>query len=303
MDELRAITVFVRAAAAGSFQRVAVEMAISPQAVSKAIAQLERHLGVRLFHRTTRQNSLTAEGLAFLETVQPGLDAIAGAIGRARAATEEIEGPLRITAAHSARKVIAEPIAAFGLRHPGVRFDLVMDNGFTDIVTEQIDVGFRAGREPTGQVIARRLFSVQQVLCAAPAYLAAHGTPKSLAQLAAHRCSGFRERATGRLQPWELMVDGELRRIEIAASVCSNDPEAEVDALIAGMGIGLIDGINAAAAVHDGRLVLLLPAHRSEHLGFYIYYAERSNMPRRVRAFIDFIVERLSASRAFDVVR
>lgn len=299
MDEFRAITLFERAAAAGSFQRVAVELAISPQAVSKAIRQLEAHLGVRLFHRTTRSNSLTAEGRTFLEAVRPGLTAISAAVGQARAATEQIEGPIRVTAAHSARKVLAQPIAEFGARHPRVRFDLLMDDGYTDIVAEQVDLGFRSGAEPGGQLVVRRLFGVQELLCAAPAYLAAHGTPRSLAELAAHRCTGFRQRATGRLLPWTLMVDGELRRVDVTATFCANDPEAELDAVIAGMGIGLIDSINAAAPLRDGRLVPVLPAHATDRLGFYVHYAQRSAMPRRVRAFIDFVVERLHGSEAF----
>lgn len=299
MDELRAINVFARAAAAGSFQRAAVELAVSPQAVGKAVRQLEQHLGVRLFHRTTRQNSLTEEGRAFLETVRPGLEVIAGAIGRARSVTEQVQGPIRIAAAHSARKVLAQPIAEFNALHPQVAFDLVMDNAFTDIVAEKIDVGFRGGLAPTGQLIARRLFTVQQILCAAPAYLAAHGAPKNLAELARHRCTGYRQRDSGRLLPWELVVDGELRRVDVPASFCANDPEAELDAVLAGMGIGLIDSINAAADLRSGRLVPLLSAHRSEHFGFYAYYAQRDAMPRRVRAFIDFIVGRLRGSTEF----
>lgn len=295
MDEMRAITLFVRAAGAGSFQRAAVDLAISPQAVGKAIRQLEGHLGVRLFHRTTRQNSLTTEGLAFLEAVRPGLEVIGAAVGRARAITEQVEGPLRVTAAHSARKVLAQPIAEFNARYPQVRFDLVMDNGFTDIVAEKIDVGFRAGPQPGGRLIARQLFAIQQILCAAPQYLATHGVPKSLAELTGHRCTGFRLRDSGRLLPWELVVDGELRRFDMPVSFCCNDPEAEVDAVVAGMGIGLLDSVNAAADIRAGRLVPLLPEHRSEHFGFHIFYAQRTNMPRRVRVFIDFMVERLRA--------
>jgi DNA-binding transcriptional LysR family regulator len=299
MDEFRAITIFVRAADAPSFNQAAVDLAISPQAVSKTIRQLEQQLGVRLFHRTTRQNSLTAEGLSFLESVRPGLDVIAGAMGRARAATEGVEGPLRITAASSARKVLTPLIAEFNALHPQVQLDVLMDDGFTDIVAQKIDVGFRSGLEPTGQVIARRLFAVQQMVCAAPAYLAQHGAPATLAELSRHRCTGFRHSQTGRLLPWELMVDGELRQFNLPASFCTNDPEAELDAVMAGLGLGLIDSINAAAPIRAGHLVPLLPAHRSENLGFYIYYAQRSNMPRRVRAFIDFAVQQLSGSKAF----
>jgi DNA-binding transcriptional LysR family regulator len=299
MDEYRAITIFARAAEVGTFQQAALDMAITPQAVSKIISQLEGRLGVRLFHRTTRQNSLTAEGLVFLESVRPGLDVIANAVGRLRAATEAIEGLLRVTAAPSARKVLMQPIAEFNEQYPKVQFDLQLSDGFTDIVSEKIDVGFRSGLEPTGQLIARRLFPVQQVICASPDYLARHGSPTNLADLQQHRCTGFRNSQTGRLMPWELVIDGELRRYNTLVSFCSNDSEAEMEAVMSGMGIGLIDSINAAAEILAGRLVVLLPAHRSDNLGFYIYYAQRTNMPNRVRLFIDFMVRKLQGTTAF----
>jgi DNA-binding transcriptional LysR family regulator len=299
LDELRAITLFVRAAEAGSFQRAAADLGISPQAVSKAIRQLETHLTVRLFHRTTRKNSLTAEGRGFLELVQPGLEAMRGAIARTRGSTDAVAGPVRVTAAPSARKVLNRPLADFCARHPGVRIDLRLSNEFTDLVADEIDVGFRSGLQPAGQVIARRLFGVQQVLCAAPGYLAQHGPLRRLADLGAHRCTGFRHSQTGRLLPWELMVDGELRRLDVAPAFCTNDPEAEVDAVVAGQGIGLLDSINAAEDLRAGRLVALLPQHRSEHLGFYIFYPHRDHLPRRVRAFIDFMAGELQDSQQF----
>jgi DNA-binding transcriptional LysR family regulator len=299
MDGLRAITIFVRAAEAGSFQRVAVDMGLSPQAVSKAVSQLEAHLRVRLFHRTTRSNSLTAEGLLFLESVQPGLEATLAALARVRSMTDAIEGPIRITAAHAATKVLARPVAEFNAQHPGVQFEMLMSDAYTDIVAEKIDVGFRSGPAPSGQLIVRRLFPVQQIVCAAPAYLALHGAPHNLGELARHRCTVFRHVETGRLLPWELMVDGELRRIDMAPSYCTNDPQAELDAVLAGIGIGLIDSINATAELRAGRLVPLLAQHRSENLGFFVYYAQRTSMPRRVRAFIDFIVQRLQGSKEF----
>jgi DNA-binding transcriptional LysR family regulator len=299
MNEFKAIAVFVQAAEARSFNQVAVDLGISPQAVSKMIHQLEQQLGVRLFHRTTRQSSLTAEGLRFLESVKPGLDAVAGAMAQVRASTEAIEGTIRVSAARSARKVLVPELAAFNALHPKVSFDLLLDDGFTDIVAEKIDVGFRSGFAPTGQLIVRRLFPIQQIVCASPDYLAAQGVPENLAALAQHRCSGFRHRETGRLLPWELMVDGELRRFDVAASFFTNDPEAEVDAVVAGMGIGLLDSINAVEDIRAGRLVPVLTEHHSDNLAFSVYYAQRSPMPRRVRAFIDFVMARLSGSQAF----
>lgn len=299
MDELKAITLFVRASDAGSFQRAASELGVSPQAVSKGVAQLERHLGVRLFHRTTRQNSLTAEGLAFLEQVRPGLSSLQSALAGTRQAKDEVAGPLRVTAAPSARKVLHRHLADFSQQHPAVQIDMLMSNPYTDLVAAQVDVGFRSGAAPSMQVVSRQLFVVQQIICAAPAYLQRHGRPRNLAELQGHRCTGFRSSETGRLLPWEVMVGGELQRLNIAPVFCADDPECELDAVLAGCGIGLIDSINAAAEIRLGRLVPLLPEHRSEHMGFHLYYPQRTHMPRRVRRFIDFMAERLRDSREF----
>jgi DNA-binding transcriptional LysR family regulator len=296
---LRAITLFVDAAAAGSFQRVALARAITPQAVSKAIRQLEQHLGVRLFHRTTRRSSLTTEGLAFLESVRPGLDAIDAAVGSARATTEAIEGPLRITAPRFARKALMSPLAEFSTLHPQVQFDVRIEDDYTDIVAAKIDVGFRGGSAPTGQVISRQLFSVEQRLCASPQYLSRHGRPASVAELARHHCTGYRLATTGRLAPWQLLVDGEMRRIDLPVVFCANDSELELDAVLAGVGIGLIDGLTGADEVRAGRLVPVLEAHPGPEVGFHLYFAQRRNLPRRVRAFIDFIVQRLQDSLLF----
>jgi DNA-binding transcriptional LysR family regulator len=301
MDEFKAITVFVRAAQAATFHQASVDLGISPQAVSKMIRQLEQKLAVRLFRRTTRHISLTAEGQSFLESVRPGLDMVASAMGQAQSATEAIEGPVRISAALSARKVLVQPMAQFNALHPRVQFDLLLDDSFTDTVADRIDVGFRSGAQPAGNLIACRLFGVQQIVCASPSYIALHGAPQSLAELGQHRCTGFRNAATGKLQPWELMVNGELRRLSVATSFCSNDVEGEMAAVIEGMGIGLIDSINAAAEIRAGRLVPLLTLHCSSNLAFYMYYPQRSHMPRRVRAFIDFVRKTLDDSTLFQL--
>ena len=299
MDEFHAVKVFVHAADAVTFHQAAVDLGTSPQAVSKMIRQLEQQLGVRLFHRTTRSSRLTTEGRLFLESVRPGLDVITTAMGQVRSATKAVEGPVRIAAAGSARKVLMQPLAQFNAMYPKVQIDLLLSDSFTDTVTEQIDVGFRSGMQPTGHLIARRLFGVQQIVCASPAYLAQHAAPRCVADLTQHRCTGFRHSATGRLLPWELMVSGELQRIHTPAGFCTNDPEAEVAAVVAGMGVGLLDSINAAVDIRAGRLVPLLTAHHSTNLGFFMYYPQRSPMPRRVRALIDFMLQALGGSKAF----
>lgn len=300
MDELRAISTFIRAAELGSFNRAAHAQGSTPQAVSKAIRQLEEHLGVRLFHRTTRKSALTDEGQRLLESARGSLDGLRAAMAGVRSAAREDEGPIRISAGGAVgRKVLMPVIAEFSALHPAVSFDLLLEDRPTDAVAERIDVGFKAGNAPLAQVVSRRLFPIQLLLCAAPSYLAAHPAPLRIADLAGHACVGYRQPGAVQPMPWEFLVKGEVVMKTMSYLVCCSDPEAEMQAVLAGMGIGQIDAINAAAPLRAGALVPLLPGATSERMGLYIFYAQRSNMPRRVRRFIDFAVERLQGARQF----
>lgn len=300
MDELRAISTFVRVAELGSFQKAAEVQNTTPQAVSKAIRQLEQQLGIRLFHRTTRKNSLTEEGQRLLESVKPNLEGLLGALSKTRNAAKDSEGTVRIAAGGTVgRKVLIPLLAEFQQRYPRIQIDLLLEDRFSDLVSERIDVGFRAGNPPDTQVVGRRLFSIQQIVCAAPAYLAQHAAPRTQDALHGHRCTGYRQPGTGRSMPWEFDVDGSTLFWQPTPALCCNDPEAEMHAVVAGMGIGQIDSINAATAIRSGALVPLLTDSVSERMGLYLYYAHRTDMPGRIRHFIDFAVERLRDSKEF----
>lgn len=210
MDEWRAIATFVQAAQHGSFHKAAMAQGMTPQAVSKSIRQLEEQLGVRLFHRTTRKSALTHEGERLFTDVRAHLEGLTAALAHARSAVRDEEGLIRISAGASAgRKVLMPLIKAFADDHPGVQFDLVFEDRATDGIAERIDVGFQAGNAPRAQVVTRRLFAVQQIVCAAPAYLETHSAPRRLSQLPSHRCTGYRQPGTGRPMPWEFNVQGE----------------------------------------------------------------------------------------------
>lgn len=295
MDELRAISTFIRAAELGSFNRAATAQGTTPQAVSKNVRQLEQYLGVRLFHRTTRKNTLTEAGQLLLDSVRPSMEGFSGALNRVRNAARGDEGLIRISAGGAVgRKVLMPLVAEFSREHPGVSFDLVLEDRATDAVAERIDLGFKAGNAPTAQVVSRRLFPVKLMVCATPAYLQSHGTPQSIEELASHRCIGYRQPGTGRPMPWEFQVDGETQYKTMDYVVCCSDPEAEMEAVLNGIGIGQIDSINASARLRSGELLPLLEQTTSERMGLYLYYAQRSDMPSRVRRFIDFAAERLA---------
>lgn len=300
MDELRAISTFIRAAELGSFNKVAEAQGTTPQAVSKTIRQFEQHLGVRLFHRTTRNSSLTEEGQRLLESIKPSLDGVVGALARARSAAREDEGMIRVAASGSmGRRVLMPLLAEFQLQYPYIQIDLIQEDGFSDLVHDRIDVGFRGGNPPDAQIVSRRLFPVQQIVCASPEYLARHGTPQTLQDLQAHRCTAYRQPGSGKPMAWEFEVDGDTVFHHVQPVLLSNDPDTEMHAVLAGIGIGQVDSINATAAIRAGQLKPLLTGYLSERMGFYLYFPQRTDMPGRVRRFIDFIVERLLNSEQF----
>jgi DNA-binding transcriptional LysR family regulator len=300
MDELRAISTFIKAAELGSFNKVAEVQGTTPQAVSKTIRQFEQHLGVRLFHRTTRNSSLTEEGQRLLESIKPSMDGVVGALARARSAAREDEGTIRVAASGSmGRRILMPLLAEFQLKYPNIQIDLIQEDGFSDLVHDRIDVGFRGGNAPDAQIVSRRLFPVQQIVCAAPSYLERHGAPLTLQDLQSHRCTAYRQPGSGRPMAWEFEIDGDTVFHHVTPILLSNDPDTEMHAVLAGIGIGQIDSINATAAIRAGKLKPLLTDYVSERMGFYLYFPQRTDMPGRVRHFIDFIVERLLDSKEF----
>ncbi|MFK8494038.1 LysR family transcriptional regulator [Aeromonas hydrophila] len=169
INELRSITTFVHTAELGSLSKAAEAQQISPQAASKALGQLEAYLGVRLFHRTTRSMSLTEEGQRFLEASQPALLGLQQALTAARQTREEFAGPLRIVGPRSVVQTIIGPVLEeYCRRYPDVQPDIQLDDRVGNWVEERVDVGLRIGISPQEGLIARRLFPMQLIICAAP---------------------------------------------------------------------------------------------------------------------------------------
>jgi DNA-binding transcriptional LysR family regulator len=304
MDELRAISTFVRAAELGSFNKVAQVQGTTPQAVSKTIRHLEHHLGVRLIHRTTRRSSLTEEGQRLFESVRGSLSELVAAVDRAKRAAKDDEGVIRVSARSAiGRRVLMPLVVAFRQLHPAIEFDLHLEERDADPVGDRIDVSFVVGEQPTNQIIARRLFPVQQVVCASPRYLDAHSVPQFPAQLDAHRCIGYRHPATGKVSPWDFVANNERIRHSVPLVLCSSDPEAQLQAVLTGIGIGRVDSITAAESLRSGKLTPLLTEWESDEIALYLCYAQRADMPARVRLFVDFAVARLMNNGEFTMSR
>ncbi len=295
INELRSVSLFIKAAELGSLRKAALDLAISPQAASKALAQLEKHLQARLFHRTTRVMSLTDAGQRLLEDVQPALLGVQRALSKAQATKDEFTGPLRIAGPRTTFQPILWPlIEEFCERYPGIQPDVLLEDRIGNWVEDRVDVGFRLGPSPHEGVIARRLFALQMVICGAPAYFTRYGTPDSLAALAAHHCSVFRHPATGRLAPWHVKLDDQLVEQPVVPSIISNDEVLELHAVLSGRVLGQLAGATAAAYIRSGQLVPILLDYMPDFASYFVYFGSRKSQPARARAFVDLAVERLT---------
>lgn len=300
VNELRSISIFVSAAELGSLRKAAAAQGITPQAASQALAQLERQLDLRLFHRTTRVMSLTEEGLQFLEEARPALLSLQRALAGAKRARAEIAGPLRIVGPRSTFQRVLWPLLdEFCAHHPAIVPDVQLEDRVGNWVEDRVDVGFRLGASAHDGVIVRRLFPVQLVICAAPAYLQRHGVPHSLAMLQAHRCSAFRNSGTGAVVPWRVKVGDDVVEQPVVPAICTNDEILELEAVLAGAVIGQLAGVTAAPYIRSGQLVPLLVEHMPDHASYFVYFGSRTSQPARARAFIDLAVKRLVGNREY----
>lgn len=300
-NEPRAIATFAKAIELGSIRKAALAQGVTPQAASHAIAQLERHLGVRLLHRTTRSLAATDEGRHLLGQALPALAALEGALTQVKEARHAIAGPIHIAGPKSAfAPVLAPLLEEFCQMHPGIQPEVELNDAVSDWVHDRVDVGLRIGvHHPGSGLIARRLFPFQLIICAAPAYLDRHGVPATPADLSTHRCSVFRNPVTGQVEPWLLNHNGAMQPHRLPPAFSTNDLELELQLVLAGQVIGQLSNISAAPHIRMGRLVPLLLPYISAHYGVYIYYGSRTAQPKRVRAFIDLAVARLQDAPAF----
>lgn len=295
INELRSVSTFIKAAELGSLRKAALDLGISPQAASKALAQLEKHLEVRLFHRTTRVMSLTDAGQRLLEEIRPALLGVQRAIAKARTTKDEFAGPLRIAGPRTTFQPILWPlIEEFCDLYPGIQPDVLLEDRIGNWVEDRIDVGFRLGPSPDEGVIARRLFPLQLVICGAPAYFERFGVPNSLTALSSHRCSVFRHPATGRLAAWHVMLDGHLVEQPVVPAIISNDEVLELQAVLSGKVLGQLAGATAVSYIRSGQLVPVLLDHMPDIASYFVYFGSRTSQPARARAFIDLAVERLT---------
>jgi DNA-binding transcriptional LysR family regulator len=290
------IMAFMAVASEGSFAKAGERLGIGRSAVSRNVQKLETQLSTRLFLRTTRATQLTREGQRFFENCHQGVTHIVEAMNDM---LELRQGPprglLRISATVGfGRKVVAPLLDSFVKTYPDIAIDLLLDDRPTDFASEQIDVAFRNGRIEDSCIIAKQLIPMQMALCAAPSYVARHGLPETLDDLAHHECINFRF-SSGRIFEWEFKVDGIVRKFLPKARMTFNDADLVLHAVLQGWGVAQMASYQIRDHVANNELGIALARHAPDDRGHYICYLNRQHLPTRIRVFIDFMTEQIRA--------
>ena len=292
MEGLSDIAVFVRVVERGSFTRAADELELSRAAVSKYLSRLEERLGARLLHRTTRRLSLTEAGAALFEASRGALERIEEAEESIARFQKEPRGRLKLSAPMGFGILyLGDAIADFLRAYPAMSLDVRFDDRFVNLVEEGVDVAIRIGRLTDSSLVARKLASVRVLACASPRYLAEHGEPETPEDLAAHNCLIYSYSSTANV--WRFVAPGG-REIPVAVTgtLRTNNGLAECEAAIAGLGVMMAPAFYAARPIREKKLKRILTGYRLPELGIHAVYPQREHVPPKVRAFVDFLVER-----------
>lgn len=290
MLDLQQVSSFLAVVRAGSFVGGAEATGLSKAAVSRHIADLEQQVGVRLLHRTTRRLSLSEDGQRFhsraLELVASWVELESETASSGGEAT----GLLRINAPLTFGNLHLAPLwPRFIAAHPRVSLDVTLNDRVVDLVDEGYDVAIRVTRQLDPQLIGRRLASTRIVLCAAPDYLAMHGTPTHPRELADHQVLAYSYWAAG--DDWRFTgPEGEVS-VRVSPRIHTNSGDTCRAAALEGQGIVLQPDFLVGPDINNGTLVELMPQYRSIELGIFAVYATRKHLPMKTRRLIDFLVE------------
>jgi DNA-binding transcriptional LysR family regulator len=291
--DLPALRAFISVVEAGGFNRAAEQLQASAAAVSRRVSGLESALGVKLLNRTTRHVDLTEAGRQFYADVVNIIASLEEAEEKIQSGRTTVKGNLRIAAPLSfGIGRIAPILPKFMKQHPGLKVHLQLEDRFTDLVAEGIDVAIRIGSLKSSTLVATRLASVPRVFCASPQYLAERGEPEQPADLSRHDCLHYSLLSTR--GDWSFAQGAETSDIEISGPLSTNNGDVLKDAAIQGLGIVLMPTFIVEDALADGRLKLILRDYCPAPFGLYAVRPSRHYTPVKVRVLIEFLKEQIA---------
>jgi DNA-binding transcriptional LysR family regulator len=297
MDRIRRIELLVRAAEAGSFAKAARSLNLTPSAVSHAIADLEKGLGVSLFHRTTRQLRLTEEGEGICQRGSELLRQLAELESSVQKTPEQLTGTLRVgLIVPLSRNVIMPLLPMFLRRHPQLQLEFLVQREPKEMHAEGVDVMVRIGEPPVSNLIARKIAQIRHAVYASPRYLELAGAPETPDDLLHHTCLAMKMQDMNRaLVDWEFQRGAECKLIQVTPRVVTDDREGLIAAVLAGAGLMRL-GCFDPYLIESGQLRKVL-ADWTCPPGFSMYaiYRKAAHKPPKITAFLKFVEEAFAA--------
>ncbi len=290
-DQLDGLVTFVCVAELSSFSAASVRLGVSPSAVSQAIRTLERRVGTPLFNRTTRSVSLTEAGSHYLARVQPAIAEIAAAGEELGDRAGRPSGLLRLNVPRAGYMIVLQPVLRrFLVAYPEINLEIAIEGSLIDIIVRGFDAGIRFGDHVEKDMIAVKIGPpISAHIVASPDYIARRGRPAQPRDLLDHDCIVFRHASSGQLERWEFSKDGQALELAVSGRLVLNDSAALVQAALDGLGIAYMINGYIERFLDEGRLVRLLADWSPPLAGLTLYYADRSRVPRKLRALIDFL--------------
>ena len=297
MDRFNAMRIFTRIVELGSFTKAADDLQMPPATVTYTIKQLEARLGVRLLQRTTRHVSTTLDGQAYYQRcvrILADVEETEAGFGTSGAPPR---GKLRVDLQGTlARHYVLPRLGEFCARYPGIELEIGMGDRLVDLVREGMDCVLRVGELRDSSMVARRVATLQQVTCASAAYLERHGTPQSLEDLSSHRAVNFFSPSSGKLFPFEFLVDGIERSITLPGTVSVSNAEAYSACCAADLGLIQLPRYHVAQQLEQGLLREVLAAYRPAALPVSVLYPHQRQLSPRVRVFADWLGDVMAAA-------
>ncbi|QEI06035.1 LysR family transcriptional regulator [Pigmentiphaga aceris] len=298
MDRITAMQVFVTVVDLGSQSAAAERLDLSRPAVSRYLAELEAWAGARLMHRTTRKLGLTAAGEEMLPRCRQVLETISDMRTAVAGPPDVPHGLLRISVSSSfGQAQLAQVVADYLRLYPRVTIDLMLLDRAVNLVDERVDLAIRITNELDPNLIAKRLSVCRSVLCASPAYLHEHGTPRSLEDLSQHNCLTHSYHGKSL---WHFTRDGEPTTVAVGGNISANETPSLVQAALAGAGVAMLPTFLAMDLVREGRLIALLPEATPRELAIYAVYTSRKHMTAALRTMLDFLASRFPSEPVWD---
>lgn len=299
MDRFEAIAAFTAVAEDGGFSAASRRLGMPLPTISRKVSELEAHLGARLLVRSTRKVTLTETGQQFLITCRRVLGELGEAEKLASGEYHAPRGELVVSAPTGLGSAYISPIVTeFLIAYPDIDIDLRLSDRITNLVDEQVDVAVRIAHLPDSSLIALKAGVIRHVVCASPAYLLERGEPETIADLSRHACVTFTALEAPR--EWIFRESGQTTRIAIKSRLSVSSASAAVEAATSGLGVSRLLCYQAAPALAEKRLRLVLRRFEPEPLPVSLVYPSGRLVPQKLRAFTDFVMPRLKQKLIFD---